>query len=346
MSKARWIMKQYWRISAIRAWMGLALGMFSLGKVYVAQTPGLAELGLIGALILGSVLVLVFLGVGWLYDVKGKMWSPNMQALIERDPYNYIPNYKTYAIDYPIVYALVSTFRNLLQEKGFSTERLDDVSIHNQKYFNRAPEREDIIKSEASSVSFFEKHPFLDETRPKKRVSFTAKSKLEFEVIQLRLDWIQQLTGMLQDSLIFAAVYVVLIFPGVAVDNVVPIPFLILGFLLLSIPMLFIITLSGWYYDKKLRIWSPDMIVKVERTPYTYVAYPRLYVMDLPAYYALLDTMKMIMEKQGIEPFEIERIIEYMNTYCDFKSSREQDMEKARALRREYGEVFVTKEVE
>jgi hypothetical protein len=272
MSKARWIMKQYWRISAIRAWMGLALGMFSLGKVYAAQTPGLAELGLIGALILGSVLVLVFLGVGWLYDVKGKMWSP--------------------------------------------------------------------------SVSFFEKHPFLDETRPKKRVSFTAKSKLEFEVIQLRLDWIQQLTGMLQDSLIFAAVYVVLIFPGVAVDNVVPIPFLILGFLLLSIPMLFIITLSGWYYDKKLRIWSPDMIVKVERTPYTYVAYPRLYVMDLPAYYALLDTMKMIMEKQGIEPFEIERIIEYMNTYCDFKSSREQDMEKARALRREYGEVFVTKEVE
>ncbi len=346
MIKTKWIMKQYWRITAVRAWMGLALAMFSLGKVYAQQTPGIAELGLIGALLLGSVLMLVFLGIGWLYDVKGKMWSPKMQTLVERDPYNYIPNYKTYTIDYPIVFALTSTFRKLLQERGISTEILDTVNMHTHRYFNRAAEKADIIESKADSISFFEKYPFFRETNQKKRVSVTAKSKLGFEVVKLRLDWIQQLTGMLQDALIFAAVYVVWIFPDVMVDNVVPISYLILGFFLLSIPMLFFVTLAGWYYDKKLRIWSPDMIVKVERTPYTYVPYPRTVAMDIPAYYTILEIMKMIMEKLEIDTIEVENILAYMDTYFDLKASRDNDMEKARMLRKEFGEVFTISKVD
>ena len=153
------------------------------------------------------------------------------------------------------------------------------------------------------------------------------------------------MTGLLQDALIFAAVYVVWIFPGVATNGVVPISYLILGFFLLSIPMLFIVTLVGWTYDKKLRIWSPDMIVKVERTPYTYVPYPRDYAMDLPAQYTLLETMRDLFQKLNIDTTEIASILNYIDVYFDFKASREKDMQKSREHRKEFGQVFVSKRV-
>ncbi|MHA1928533.1 MAG: hypothetical protein ACTSV2_08140, partial [Candidatus Thorarchaeota archaeon] len=162
MSKAKWIMKQYWRITAIRAWMGLALAMFSLGKVYSEQIPSLAAMGLVGALLLGSVLVLIFLGIGWLYDVKGRMWSPKMQALVERDPYRYIPNYKTYAIDYPAIYAIILTLQQVLSDRGLSSEALDEVRFYMDRYFNRRPEKSDIIEAQNDSIGFFEQFPFME----------------------------------------------------------------------------------------------------------------------------------------------------------------------------------------
>jgi len=346
MSKTKWIMKQYWRITAIRAWMGLALAMFSLGKVYSEKIPSLAALGLIGALILGSILVLVFLGIGWIYDVKARMWSPKMQAFIERDPYRYIPNYKTYAIDYPAIYAIVLTLQQVLSDRGLSSKALNDVRLYMNRYFRRTPERADIIAANEDSIKFFDQNPFMVSTKKKENVGVSGKAKLGFEVAKLRLEWIQQLTGLLQDALVFAAVYVIWIFPGVAVDGIVPVGYLILGFFILSIPMLFIVTLVGWYYDKKLRVWSPDMIVKVERTPYTYVPYPRDYAMDLPAQYAILETMKEVFQALNIDTTEVDAILNYMDGFYDFKASREKDMEKARSLRREYGQVFNRKKVD
>lgn len=345
MSKAKWIMKQYWRITAIRAWMGLALAMFSLGKVYADEVPSLAALGLLGAVILGGVLVLIFLGIGWLYDVKGRMWSPKMQALVERDPYRYIPNYKTYAIDYPALYAIILTLQDVLEARGLTSEPLNDVKAYMQRYFARRPEREDITGAEVDSEEFLAEYPFTGEPVQKKRVGLKGRGKLGFEVFKLRLEWIQDLTGLLQDALVFAAVYVVWIFPSVSVNGVVPVGYLILGFILLSIPMLFLITSVGWFYDKKLRVWSPDMIVKVERTPYTYVPYPRDYAMDFPAHFTILETMKALFEALNIDAEEIERILAYMNEYCDFKASRDEDMQKARDLRRQYGPVFEPQKV-
>ena len=73
MSKAKWIMKQYWRVGTIRALLSLALGMLVLGKYYYIYIPVLSDLDLAGALILGTVLMILFMVVGWIYDDKAKL---------------------------------------------------------------------------------------------------------------------------------------------------------------------------------------------------------------------------------------------------------------------------------
>ena len=186
----------------------------------------------------------------------------------------------------------------------------------------------------------------MESRKKQDNVGAKSKAKLGFEVGKLRLVWIKQLTGMFQDSLVFAAVYVVWIFPDVTSNGIVPISYLILGIFVLSIPMLFIVTLVGWYYDKKLRVWSPDMIVKVERTPYTYVPFPRDYVMDAPAQYLLLETMRDVFQALNIDATEINTILNYMNVFFDFKAAREKDMQKSRDHRRDYGKVFNRKKVD
>ncbi|MFW9965378.1 MAG: hypothetical protein ACFFCX_17530, partial [Candidatus Sifarchaeia archaeon] len=152
--------------------------------------------------------------------------------------------------------------------------------------------------------------------------------------------WIQDLTGMVQDALVFAAVYVVFIFPDVTVDGVVPLFFLGLGFIILSIPMLFAQTLAGWVYDKRLRVWGVKSIVDVERTPYTYVAFPRQYLMDFPFYYTFLETLRQIYIAMNMNPSKIDELLEYIDTYGKFRASREGDFAEAQKLRKELGELF------
>ena len=64
MSKTKWIMKQYWRISTIRTLAGLVLGMLVIGQLYYEYIPPFAELGIVGALILSFILILFFMGLG------------------------------------------------------------------------------------------------------------------------------------------------------------------------------------------------------------------------------------------------------------------------------------------
>ena len=99
MSKSKWIMKQYWRIGTIRSLSSLALSMLVLGRLYYIYIPGLSDLGLLGALILGTFLILLFIGIGTLYDIKGKMWCPKNQALVDRSVYEYVPNIRDLTFD-------------------------------------------------------------------------------------------------------------------------------------------------------------------------------------------------------------------------------------------------------
>ncbi|MHA2024032.1 MAG: hypothetical protein ACTSWQ_10260 [Candidatus Thorarchaeota archaeon] len=347
MPKMKWFMKQYWRIGQTRALLSLAMGMLSIGKVYVDSVPILADWGFWGAATLGIILIFVFLGIGWAYDEKGRLWSPKMQSTAERDVYKYLPNIKTQTIDYPSIYALLQTLKATHTSMGISTEQIDDVAVYMSKYFGRAPERKDILQSQEDANAFTQKYPFQTEPTPEKKVPFSSKIKLAFTTNTLRLTWIQELTGMLQDSLIFAAVYVIFIFPNVAVDNTVPLFYLGLGFIILSIPLLFFQTAIGWIYDKKLKVWSVRNIVTVERNPYTYVAFPRQYAMDFPFYYALLKTLREVFVVMEMDTIKIDSMLEYIGKFGCFKASRETDFVESQKLRREFGELFnFTQEME
>jgi len=336
-------MKQYWRVGTIRAITSLAFGMFVLGRLYYVYVPGLSEMGLLGALVLGSILVLFFMGLGWAYDVRGRMWSQQAQAAEERSAYAYVSDYKTYAIDYPVFYAVLQTMRDILGKVNLETEPIVDSLRYLEKYFGRSANRQDIFEAMPAAKEFIKAHHFADlPERTQKKVGLWARAKLAFQVQMLRLTWVQSLTGLLQDALIFGAMYVTLFyFEGVdVVGGVVPIEYLAQGILFISLPLFILLAALGWVYDKKLQVWSPDLMVKIERDPFTYIAEPRLHNMVLPLFNAILGTLRDILTAAGIEDDGINRILRYVGDYSNLDVSRDEDMGKARNLRASFGEVF------
>ncbi len=127
-----------------------------------------------------------------------------------------------------------------------------------------------------------------------------------------------------------------ILFPAQVTDGLVPINYLILGILFLSVPLFFILTSLGWYYDKKLRVWSADYIVRFERNPYMYVPDTRNGVLDILFFLVLLKTLNDLFEKQNLDNSELQNMIQYLETYKQFDASVNQNMEDARALRREH----------
>ena len=336
-------MKQYWRVGTIRAITSLAFGMLVLGRLYYVYVPGLSEMGLLGALVLGSILVLFFLALGWAYDVRGRMWSQQAQAGAERSAYVYVSDYKTYALDYPVFYAILQTMRNILGEVNLETEPIVDSLRYLEEYFSRSANRQDIFEAMPAAKKFMKAHRLADLPEPtQQKVGLWARVKLAFQVQMLRLTWIQSLTGLLQDALVFGAMYVtVFYFEGVdVVGGVVPIEYLAQGILFISLPLFILLAALGWVYDKKLQVWSPDLMVKIERDPFMYIAEPRLHNMVLPLFNVILGTLRDILTAAGIEDDGINRILCYVNDYSNLDVSRDEDMGKARNLRASLGEVF------
>ena len=128
-SKTKWIMKQYWRISTIRALSGLVLGMLVIGQLYFEFIPPLAELGIVGALILSFILIFFFMGLGWYYDVKAKMWIQKSQAVVERDPFQFVPGPNSYASEYPIHFAFLTTLQTILPKIGIEDSSINDIVV-------------------------------------------------------------------------------------------------------------------------------------------------------------------------------------------------------------------------
>ena len=321
--------------------MSLGLGMFSLGKIYYVYIPSLVDLGLLGALILGGVLVLLFLGIGWLYDAKGMMWSAKLQAAAERNPYRYVPDLRSFAIDYASTNAMLLTIKSVFQKLGLNVTFLEESIEYLNSYYGFNENKKDIIASERMAEEFMKTHHLSREAvfKPGK-VSLGARIKKGFEIQILRLSWIQQLTGMAQDALVFGAIYIVFLFPDVTTGNVVPLDYLFMGLILISLPLFTLIAIIGWLYDKKLRIWSADTAVKVERNPYSYVAEPRLYGLTMPIYYTLFETLREVFATTGVEATEVQRILDFMDDYGCFRVSKESDMRSAINLRKSFGETF------
>jgi hypothetical protein len=233
-------MKQYWRVGAIRALTSLALGMFVLGRLYYEYVPVLQDMGVMGALLLGSAFVLVFMGLGWIYDVKGRMWSPQAQAGVERSPFSYVADYRSYATDYAVFYSSLKTLKRIESKLGHDTESTEDVLNYLGGFFNRGINRKDIFSSVEDAKGFMQDHPFSQKQDAVERTpSLGGRAKLGFQVQMLRLTWIQSLTGLIQDVLIFGTFMITLIyFEGTdVIGGIVPLEILIIGFFIISLPL-------------------------------------------------------------------------------------------------------------
>ena len=329
-------MKQYWRVGAIRALTSLGLGMLVIGRMYVAYVPILQDMGFFGAILFGTVLFFIFLGIGWLYDIKARMWTQKLQASRERNVYQYVPNFKDRAIDFPLIYALIHTIRNVFRKTNQSTENIDDLIIYMEGFFSGKPVKRDIDNAKMKAKEYWRAYQFQKlEEEDSKKSPWNSRIKLAFETQMLRLNWIQSLTGILQDVIIFGALYVLILYPGVPFEF--ELFFAIVG---ISLPLLFVLLVAGWYYDKKLQLWSPDMTVKVERNPYSYVAEPYLFSMVLPFFYTYLLTLRSVLAKKGSNTTDIDEFLKYLSEYCNLRVSKDEDFKGAYEIRKSLGTLF------
>lgn len=326
-----------------RALLSLAISMFTLGKLYIDYVPGLSDFGVRGALLLGASLFLFFLGLGWLYDEKGKMWSQQVLVARERDPFRYVPNYRTIALDYPFLYAMVKTFRGIFRKMKLPQERLAAYEAYLADYFSRRMTRHSIFSAMPKAMLFLQNYPLNSVPKMPEKVAISARLKKSFETHKLRLAWVQALTGMAQDALIVGAFYITVFIPATKTDDVMRVLY---GFVLISIPLYLVLAIAGWIYDKRLKVWTADMTVKIERTPFSYVPEPRFHAMVYPFLFPVIFTLENILEAKGISNPKIEREIEYLREYANLSVTRNEDMERARRLRRELGAIFSTKGTE
>lgn len=337
MAHKKWIMKQYWRVSEIRVLASLGMGMLVIGKLYVEFVPILQDWGVFGSLTLGASLFGLFLFLGWIYDTRIRMWSQQNQAIIERQAYYYVPMTSTLAFEYPILYTMIQTLNGVSEKLGIPKHALERLTKYLQDYMMLPAEKDAIDYTIESSEDFLRNCPFSDEgDEEKKSIPFTSKIKLAWEVQILRLTWIQSLTGLFQDVLIFGILYVFIIFPFASDDNAAL--FAIVG---ISMPLLVVLVALGWIYDKKLRVWSADSAVKIERNPYSYVLEPAQLSFSIPFFYSLLDTLFKTLRSQGLDTSGVERIIRFLNQYVTLESSRDEDLIAARNLRSSVGSLFM-----
>ena len=337
-------MKQYWRVGTIRAIVGVILGMLVLGRYYYKFIPYFNSLSpsILGAILLAGVFLIVFLIAGYIYDVKAALWNEQTQITTEKNPWQYVPQPRLFQIEYPIFYVMFDTLRQLFTKKGISTQKIDETVMYLDEYFNRLPDRRsDLLNAEAIAADFMRDHPFIESSSTQLHIRLRTRIKRSFQLHVWRLTWVQGLTGLAQDVLVFAALYIAVLFPNeVTETGGVSIELLLLGILFISMPLYFGLVISGYYYDKKLRMWSPDMVVKFERTPYSYVPSPRVLTFATPFFYAMITIYYDLFAKRGLDTSELERLITYLDTFVDLRPEEASHIDYAKKLRSDYGPLF------
>lgn len=336
MAVRKWVMKQYWRVSQIRILTSLGLSMLVIGKLYLDYVPILRDYGGLGALLLGMMLFLAFLGLGWIYDTRMRMWSQKFQANYERHAYYHIPAIRSLTYEYPIVYALVQTIKGVAEKVEIDDSAINRISEFMQEYFSLRANRRDIERTIEMSNEFLEEYPISETGYQQKRpMPLASRLKLGWETQILRLTWIQSLTGLVQDVLVFGALYVFVLFPDATSANA-----LFLAFFAISVPLLILLVILGWVYDRKLRIWSADTTVKIERNPYTFVLQPGELTITIPFFYALLSVLYDISSKLGLDTEELERVILYFDEYTKLQTTTSKDLDRAMKMRASLGGIF------
>ncbi|MFW9805314.1 MAG: hypothetical protein ACFFFK_01135, partial [Candidatus Thorarchaeota archaeon] len=261
---------------------------------------------------------------------------------VERNPYSYVPNFKELAFNYPVMYTLFSMFKDLFEKYGINSQTFDDTVSFLGEYYKQGATKEGIESVYGASEELFGKHPFPQEEDAMDRASVPLGSRLKlgFQVEKTRLNWIQALTGLAQDALVFGIFYITLIIPDTYVGDTIPLDYMVLAVVFISLPLFFVLTAIGWYYDKKLQVWSPERMVIVERNPYSYIPEPRFYVFEAPMLYTFFKMLKDITSKENIVIPELDRVIQYFSDYSSLSILRDEDMKTARRMRQSFGKLF------
>ena len=184
MNLSKWIMKQYWRVGTIRTLLSLALGTLVLGKLYYGYIPIIADWDFMGAITFGMFLFLVFLGLGWVYDEKAKLWNEQIVIQTDRYPFAFVPDWRIFAADYPTMYTLLSTLRNSFNKVGIDTRRIDELTKYLTNFFKKRPgNRKDLFSSEGEAERFLMEHPILDSSADRrKKLSIRTRIKRWFQL--------------------------------------------------------------------------------------------------------------------------------------------------------------------
>ncbi len=315
-----------------------------MGRYYYGFVPFLRDLdpSIAGAVILAGILLVGFLFFGWLYDDVLRLWNEKSQVAIEKDPYSYVPLLRVKMLDYPYFYSWLYLLKNLAEEVEVSTQWLSDLAAYLHEYYSRRPDkRTDLFGSLPKGEAFLLRHPFAGEGSDKSpRRNLASRAKKMFMLQVWRLSWVQNFTGVVQDSLVFAALYVGILFGLNTGEGTVPVGLMLVGIILIAVPFVAIQIAAGWYYDKKLQLWSPDQVVKVERNPFTYIPEPRLVGFAAPFLFVTLSTLRELCVAYGIPESDIERLANHIDAFFGLAAGGERGIERALQLQREFGEVF------
>ncbi|MHA1246290.1 MAG: hypothetical protein ACTSPE_03120 [Candidatus Thorarchaeota archaeon] len=343
--KSKWIMKQYWRLTTVRAILGVLLGMLVLGRYYYGFLPILRDMdpSILGAIVLAAVFLGIFLVFGFIYDDVLQLWNERSQVNMDKNPYSYVPLIRLKMAEYPYYYSWLYLLRCVATDRGLDAKWVSDLALYLDEYYRRSPERRsDLFQALKKGEVFLENHPFVAERVPdSRRQPIGSKVKKWFMLQVWRLTWVQNFTGVLQDSLVFAALYVGILFGVSTETGTVPIGYLILGVLVISVPFMVIQVAAGWYYDRRLQLWSPDQIVRVERNPYSYVPEPRLVAFGAPFLYAQIHALRELAQAYGVSTSQIHRVSVHLERFFNLAAEGERGIEKAKRLRKEFGSVFI-----
>ena len=154
-------MKQYWRLVTVRGIWNLFYGILLLAIAYYIYLPYFYNMGALGPFALASVLLFVFLIIGYLYDRVFVMWGPQQEVNIERNPYSFVPQPQDHIFWLPAFAGLLEASAQLADEFGIDKTNIDETREYFDTLQKFSPlKAEDIDKAIEHQKEFARKHSF------------------------------------------------------------------------------------------------------------------------------------------------------------------------------------------
>ncbi len=161
MGVRKWIMKQYWRLVQVRGIWNLFYGVLLLGIAYYVYIPVFYDMGALGPLVFAAILLFSFLIIGYFYDKVFVMWGPQQEVVIERNPFQYVPQPRDRIFWFPVYSALLSASESIANKLELDTTSIKDTRTYFAELEKLRPERpQDIDKAIKLREAFLKDHHF------------------------------------------------------------------------------------------------------------------------------------------------------------------------------------------